>query len=349
MKRDHGTDGNIASAMRSVGFKNVPNDVINLARQGIVSIREASTDYFEAKPQRAVKLNEFNGAVVPNGTNQEVIDALKASGITDIRTYKRGDEEGRKKSVALLAKKIHAQNNNTLFSNSAEGATQSAPITRTEAESRIKSILGDKLGKVLIDSGIVTFTNKGNEYQGATYKDGSIVLNLDALSADNFDGVLLHEGFHSTIKQLVGEETYAKLMKQLNNMHAMGKGAQWVKDANAAIPSDTKAEHRTEEIAAYSIEQYTNGAKQPNIIKRWVESLLSALRTAIIRKLPFGKLKSWAVNNLQPQDLANLAMAGLKAKAAGQVQAQGREAMAYSTAFGKDSQHRTPLGEPDSI
>lgn len=332
------TDGNIASAMRSVGFKNVPSDVINLARQGIVSIREAATDYFEAKPQRAVKLNEFNGAVVPNGTDQEVIDALKASGITDIRTYKRGDAEGRKKSVALLAKKIHAQNKNTLFSNSAEGAAQPEPFPRSQAESRIKSILGDKLGKVMIDSGIVTFTNKGNEYQGATYKDGSIVLNLDALSADNFDGVLLHEGMHSTIRDIVGEATYAKLMKQLENMHAMGKGAQWVKDANAAIPSDTKAEHRTEELAAYAIERYVNGAKQPNIITRWVESLLSALRTAIIRRLPFGKLKSWAVNNLQPQDLANLAIAGLKAKARGQLQAQSREA----TAFSKINQTDTP-------
>jgi hypothetical protein len=595
------TDGNIASAMRSVGFKNVPSDVINLARQGIVSIREAATDYFEAKPQRAVKLNEFNGAVVPNGTNQEVIDALKASGITDIRTYKRGDEEGRKKSIALLAKKIHAQNKNTLFSNSAKSATQSEPLPRQQAERLIKSILGDKLGKVLIDSGIVTLVdteqglrnlngakymvawhgsphdhnkfdsskigtgegaqaygyglyfagsrdvaeyyketltnrdaqgyanahlnaknlvdrfngdaewaaevvsdqlrnteqfdqnygrlqktlefiksgayakpldNPGKLYQvelapsedeyldwdkplseqsdtvkaaiekiktnpewqslvdrqfggdvmdqatgrdlykhlannaiakahigksgkyvslpagfnkekaaseylhslgirgiryldgssrsagqgnsnyvifsdddvaitakyakqnggiqGATLPDGRIALVLENLTKDNFAGVFQHEGFHSTIRDLVGEQTYAKLMKQLENMHAMGRGAQWVKDANAAIPSDTKAEHRTEELAAYSIEQYVNGAKQPNIITRWVESLLSALRTAIIRRLPSGKLKEWAVNNIQPQDLANLAIAGLKAKARGQLQAQGREAMAYS-------------------
>ena len=322
------TDGNIASAMRSVGFKNVPSDVINLARQGIVSIREAATDYFEAKPQRSVKLNEFNGAVIPNGTDQEVIDALKESGITEIRTYKRGDEDSRKKSVALLAKKINAQNKNTLFSKA--DSAQSHPITRTEAESRIKSILGDKLGKVLIDSGIVTFTNKGSEYQGATYKDGSISLNLDALNADNFAGVLQHEGFHSTIRDLVGEQTYTQMMKRLDTMLAMGKGAQWVKDADAAIPSDTKAEHRTEEIAAYSIEQYVNGAKQPNIIKRWVESLLSAIRTAIIQRMPNGKLKLWAIGNLQPQDLANLAIAGLKAKAQGQLQAQGREAMAYS-------------------
>ena len=216
--------------------------------------------------------------------------------------------------------------------------TVSAPMPQSQAEQRIKSLLGNKVGRLLIESGIITFTNKGDAYQGATYTNGTIALNLDALSADNFAGVFAHEGFHSTIRDLVGEQTYTQMMKRLDTMLAMGKGAQWVKDADAAIPSDTKAEHRTEEIAAYSIEQYVNGAKQPNVIKRWVESLLSALRTAIIRKLPFGKLKSWAVNNLQPQDLANLAIAGLKAKARGQLQAQGREA----TAFSKINQTDTP-------
>jgi hypothetical protein len=65
--------------------------------------------------------------------------------------------------------------------------------------------------------------------------------------------------------------------------------------------------------------------------------------------MPNGKLKSWAVANVTAQDLANLAIAGLKAKAAGQVQAQGRKAMAYSTAFGKESQNRTPIGDATEI
>jgi len=174
------------------------------------------------------------------------------------------------------------------------------------------------------------YAKQDGDIQGATLPDGRIALVLDNLNADNFAGVLQHEGFHSTIRDLVGEQTYTQMMKRLETMLAMGKGAQWVKDADAAIPSDTKAEHRTEEIAAYSIEQYVNGAKQPNIIKRWVESLLSALRTAIIQRMPNGKLKLWAIGNLKPQDLARMAVAGMKAKAQGQLQSQGREAMAYS-------------------
>ena len=235
---------------------------------------------------------------------------------------------------------LNKRNGNSLMSRG--NGTQTSAMPQQEAESRIKSILGDKLGKVLIDSGIVTFTNKGNEYQGATYKDGSIVLNLDALSAENFDGVFFHEGFHSTIRELVGEQTYTQMMKRLENMGTMGNARQWFSDAEAAIPGNTKAENRTEELAAYAVEQYTNGTKQPNVIRQWVESLLSALRTAIIRRLPFGKLKTWAVNNLQPQDLANLAIAGLRAKAQGQLQAQGREAMAYSRNEGVQSSYGLP-------
>lgn len=202
-------------------------------------------------------------------------------------------------------------------------------------ESQLPDLLGkaigsNKLAKVLIDSGLVQSVNRGADYQGATFKGGNIFLNLDALTESNFDGVALHEGFHSTVKQLVGDEAYGKLMKQLDTMLSMGRGSQWVKDAKAAIPPDTKPENITEEIGAYAIERYINGAKIPNVLQRWAQNFLSTLRTAVIRYLPFGKLKSWAVSNITPQDLSKLAIAGLWAKAEGQLQGQGREAMAFS-------------------
>ena len=186
------------------------------------------------------------------------------------------------------------------------------------------------------------YAKENGGIRGATLPDGRIVLVLENLNADNFDGVFAHEGFHSAIRDLVGGQTYAQLMKRLDNMRALGNGGQWFKDAVASVPADTKAEHVTEEIAAYAVQGYVNGAKQPNVITRWVESLLSALRTAIIRRLPSGKLKEWAVNNIRPQDLANLAIAGLKAKARGQLQAQGREAMAYSRGEGVQSSYELP-------
>ena len=198
------------------------------------------------------------------------------------------------------------------------------PISRNNAEKRIKALLGDKAGKALIESGIISITNKGSEYKGATYGNGNVVLNLGALTYDNFDGVLAHEGLHSTLRELVGDQTYSKLLNQLDAMVKLGKGSQWVQDAKAAIPEGTNAAHINEEIAAYAVEAHVNGQKLPSTLQRWVNSFLSAIRSAIIQRMQDGKLKMWAIKNLQAEDLARLAIAGLKAKAAGQLQGQGR-------------------------
>lgn len=57
----------------------------------------------------------------------------------------------------------------------------------------------------------------------------------------------------------------------------------------------------------------TRGAKVPGFIKRWVDSFLSAIRTALIRGATGEKAKLWAIKNLKPEDLARLAVVGLKA------------------------------------
>jgi hypothetical protein len=58
-------------------------------------LRNLPTAYFEAKILREVDLAEFAGAVVPEGVNPKVIETLQARGVTDIKTYKKGDEADR--------------------------------------------------------------------------------------------------------------------------------------------------------------------------------------------------------------------------------------------------------------
>ena len=50
-------------------------------------LANAPTNYFEIKPQRAVDINEFYGAAVPEGTSKDVIAQLKAKGLK-IEKYK---------------------------------------------------------------------------------------------------------------------------------------------------------------------------------------------------------------------------------------------------------------------
>lgn len=62
-------------------------------------LRSLPTEYFEAKIRRAVGLNEFVAAVVPDNTDAKTMEALHAAGITDIRTYPKGDVSERQRAV----------------------------------------------------------------------------------------------------------------------------------------------------------------------------------------------------------------------------------------------------------
>ena len=76
-------------------------------------LQASRTDYFEAKPLRAVKFNEFRGAVVPKGTPQELIDALKANGI-EVTEYD-GSNAGQAAAIGELSRRLNSQYGDVLF------------------------------------------------------------------------------------------------------------------------------------------------------------------------------------------------------------------------------------------
>jgi Barnase-EndoU-ColicinE5/D-RelE like nuclease/ADP-ribosyltransferase-like protein len=84
------------------GFTTPSQEVVHDATMLAHDLQKMPTEYFESKPQRAVKLSEFSGAVVPEGTPKAVLDALAKHGV-EVRTYKSGDNEGRSAAVQSLA------------------------------------------------------------------------------------------------------------------------------------------------------------------------------------------------------------------------------------------------------
>jgi hypothetical protein len=68
-------------------YENLPPELLDEARDYLSYLRDMPTEYFEAKPQRGVKLGEFSGAVVPMDTSDEIIELLKNSGLTQIERY----------------------------------------------------------------------------------------------------------------------------------------------------------------------------------------------------------------------------------------------------------------------
>ena len=60
----------------------------------VQDIAEMPTEYFEAKPQRAVEFNEVAAAIVPDDTDEALIDRLNNS-VGEVIKYKSGDEQSR--------------------------------------------------------------------------------------------------------------------------------------------------------------------------------------------------------------------------------------------------------------
>lgn len=70
----------------------LPNDLKADIGIFLSKIQELPTEYFEMKPQRAVSLEEFKGAIIPKDTPQKARDVLKKAGITDIHEYSTPEE-----------------------------------------------------------------------------------------------------------------------------------------------------------------------------------------------------------------------------------------------------------------
>lgn len=94
-------------ALRESGFQNVPPDLQQKVAAFAQDLVKMPTEYFEAKPQRVVGINEFKGAAVPEGTDQEALDILKQHGVNHVETYDKKDPRARGEAIRRIAAAHH--------------------------------------------------------------------------------------------------------------------------------------------------------------------------------------------------------------------------------------------------
>jgi hypothetical protein len=111
----------------------------------LTRLRELPTEYFEAKVLREVDLAEFKGAVVPEGVRPDVIEALKARGVNNIRTYKKGDDASRSAAVRSLAEEMQQAGAETVFQ----------PNAAYNAEASRRPYTDDRQLQLFLDNGPV--------------------------------------------------------------------------------------------------------------------------------------------------------------------------------------------------
>ena len=93
----------IENALRKNGFTNVSDDVASLAKKTALMLREAPTEYFEAKVQDVVRLSEFQAAVAPKQQRKSVEPLAKKYG-WKVEYY--GSEIGaKKKAMSAISRK----------------------------------------------------------------------------------------------------------------------------------------------------------------------------------------------------------------------------------------------------
>jgi hypothetical protein len=99
------TEAGIKAALRAEDFSTsaIPSDVLKLGLEAGRAVLNAPVPYFEAKPQRAVYLHEFLGAVIPKETPADVRKILTDAGVP-IAEYagEQGDAQARRDAVTAF-------------------------------------------------------------------------------------------------------------------------------------------------------------------------------------------------------------------------------------------------------
>lgn len=85
------------------GFSNVSMSDREEVEKFATDLLAMPTEYFEAKPQRAVDLSEFKAAVVPDDVDKDTLSILKKNGIKRIVRYKARDEDNRRAAIEQAA------------------------------------------------------------------------------------------------------------------------------------------------------------------------------------------------------------------------------------------------------
>jgi phage-Barnase-EndoU-ColicinE5/D-RelE like nuclease5 len=73
-------------------YKDVPESLKADVQVFMNKLREMPTEYFEIKPQRAVQVGEFKGAILPANAPKQSIDYLRNQGLQDLYYYSTPEE-----------------------------------------------------------------------------------------------------------------------------------------------------------------------------------------------------------------------------------------------------------------
>lgn len=124
------TKEKLRAALNKYGFNasEVPDEVLETGVNALIRLRRGMTDYFEAKPQRAVYFDEFVGAAVPENVSPEVVSILENNGIR----VERYGSDNRREVVNRLSQQLNQERGDVLYQRAWHGSPHTFDRFSTE-------------------------------------------------------------------------------------------------------------------------------------------------------------------------------------------------------------------------
>lgn len=277
-------------------YPKVSKETANEIADIVKDIQNMVTRYFEAKPYRAVRFDEVKAAVVPRGADKELVSRLESLGI-DVRTYKKGDAESRKRAINLAAKKA-----DILFRR--QDTLDQYPINaRNQIETEISSAVEELSSSLNTPIRVVrNLDDVKNSSARRAIEAGRnikawfdpntkevVVYMPNATDANDVKRSILHEVVgHKGLRELIGEERYDAEMERLFNL---------LPDTEKGKVQDA-SDRKYKSSIAIAMDEYL--AEQAELDKRlsWWGKIVSAVRD-LLRRVGIGvKLTDADVNYL---------------------------------------------------
>lgn len=193
------TPENLRRALSAEDFdvREISDYALELGVDAAKAMYAVAVPYFEAKPQRAVKLSEFRGAVVPAKTPANVIGILKKHGI-EVRVYDgNGSPDAQIQATVELRRDLAQQGENVLF----QGKT-ARRLYRGDAEAIEQFDITKTDPRALFGQGIYLTTSK------------RIAGDYKAKGAGGDNGVLFRVGGGPKTTKAQAIETYIRQRAQ---------------------------------------------------------------------------------------------------------------------------------------
>jgi hypothetical protein len=143
----------LRSALAREGFKvaEIPTETLTAGVEAIERFKAVPVPYFESKPQRAVRISEFAGAVVPSDASPAAREILDRHGVP-YREYPADDKAARRRLTKEFAAELGGDRE-TLFQGAADEPTWK--LKSVDALRRLKGALpGEQVRATLLNAGV---------------------------------------------------------------------------------------------------------------------------------------------------------------------------------------------------